>query len=61
MLPDLLLTTATLLARSRVPLPDWIVVAWLILLGLSACCASREIDRPYGRVYAPGALWADGV
>jgi transposase-like protein len=47
-----LLTTGTPLARSSVPLPDWVVIAWLILLGLSAWCAARETDHSYDRVYA---------
>jgi len=47
-----LLTTGTPLARSRLPLPDWVVIAWLIVLGLPAWCACRETDRSYGRVYA---------
>ena len=47
-----MLTTGTPLARSRLPLPEWVVIAWLIVLGLSACCASRETDQPYERVYA---------
>jgi transposase len=47
-----LLTTGTPLARSGVPLPDWIVIAWLIVLGLPAWCASRETDHSYERVYA---------
>lgn len=47
-----LLTTGTPLARSRLPLPDWVVIAWLIVLGLSAWCASRETERSYDRVYA---------
>jgi transposase-like protein len=46
-----LLTTGTPLARSRVPLPDWVVIAWLIVLGLPAWCACRETDEPYDRVY----------
>jgi transposase-like protein len=46
------LTTGTPLARSRLPLPDWVVIAWLIVLGLSAGCACRETDRSYDRVYA---------
>jgi transposase-like protein len=40
-----MLTTGTPLARSRLPLPDWVVIAWLIVLGLSAKCASRETAR----------------
>jgi transposase len=40
------------LARSRLPLPDWVVIAWLIVLGLPAWCAARETDRAYDRVYA---------
>jgi transposase-like protein len=47
-----LLTTATPLARSSVPLPDWLLIAWLIVLGLSAWCAAREMGQPYERVYA---------
>jgi len=47
-----MLTTGTPLARSRLPLPDWVVIAWLIVLGLSAKCASRETARSYDRVYA---------
>jgi transposase-like protein len=47
-----MLTTGTPLARSRLPLPDWVVIAWLIVLGLSAGCACRETDRSYDRVYA---------
>jgi transposase-like protein len=31
----IMLTTGTALARS-LPLPDWVVIAWLIVLGLSA-------------------------
>lgn len=47
-----MLTTGTPLARSRLPLPDWVVIAWLIVLGLSACCASQETQQPYDRAYA---------
>lgn len=47
-----LLTTSTLLARSRVPLPDWVVAAWLVMLGLSSWCAARETGQPYDAVYA---------
>jgi transposase-like protein len=47
-----LLTTGTPLARSRVPLTHWVIVAWLIALGLSAWCAARETGEPYARVYA---------
>jgi transposase-like protein len=50
-----LLTTGTPLARSSIPLPDWVVIAWLIVLGFSAWCASRETDQPYDGVYA--LLW----
>jgi hypothetical protein len=50
-----LLATGTPLSPSPVPLPDWVVIAWLIALGLSAWCASRETDQPYARVYA--LLW----
>jgi len=46
-----MLTTGTPLARSRLPLPDWVVIAWLIVLGLSACCAARETHQAYDRVY----------
>lgn len=46
-----LLTTATPLAYSRVPLPHWLVVAWLIALGLSAWCAAHETGAPYARTY----------
>jgi hypothetical protein len=31
-----MLTTGTPLARSRLPLSDWVVIAWMIVLGLSA-------------------------
>jgi hypothetical protein len=37
---------------SRVSLTDWVVITWLIVLGLPAWCASRETDQPYDRVYA---------
>jgi transposase-like protein len=47
-----MLTTGTPLARSRLPLADWVVIAWLIVLGLPAGCASRETERSYDRVYA---------
>jgi transposase-like protein len=47
-----MLATGTPLAGSRVPLPDWVVIAWLIVLGLSAWCAARETGQPYDRVYA---------
>jgi transposase-like protein len=47
-----MLTTGTPLARSRLPLPDWVVIAWMIVLGLSAGCASHETARSYDRVYA---------
>jgi transposase-like protein len=47
-----LLTTGTPLSGSRVLLTDWVVIAWLIVLGLPARCASRETDQPYDRVYA---------
>jgi transposase-like protein len=50
-----MLTTGTPLARSRLPLPDWVVIAWLIVLGLASWCASRETDQPHERVYA--LLW----
>jgi transposase-like protein len=40
-----MLTTGTPLARRRLPLPDGVVIAWLIVLGLSAKCASRETAR----------------
>jgi hypothetical protein len=35
-----------------VALPDWVVVAWLTVLGLSARCAARETGQPYDPVYA---------
>jgi transposase-like protein len=47
-----MLTTGSPLARSRLSLPDWVVIAWLIVLGLSAGCAGRETERSYDRVYA---------
>jgi transposase-like protein len=47
-----MLTTGTPLARSRLPLSDWVVIAWMIVLGLSAGCASRETARSSDRVYA---------
>jgi transposase len=47
-----LLTTGTPLARSRVPLTHWVIVAWLIALGLAAWCAARETGEQYARVYA---------
>jgi len=47
-----LLTSGTPLARSGVSLPEWVVTAWLIVLGLSAWCAARETDHPYEPVYA---------
>jgi transposase-like protein len=50
-----LLTTGTPLSGSRVSLTDWVVIAWLIVLGLSAGCARRETDQPYDRVY--GLMW----
>jgi transposase-like protein len=46
-----MLMTGTPLARSRLPLSDWVVIAWLIVLGLPAWCACRETDRSYDRVY----------
>jgi transposase-like protein len=46
-----MLTTGTPLARSRIPLPDWVVIAWLIVLGLSAWCAARETQQAYDHVY----------
>jgi transposase-like protein len=46
-----LLTTGTPLSGSRVSLTDWVVIAWLIVLGLPAWCASRETEQPYDRVY----------
>jgi transposase-like protein len=45
-------STGTPLSRSCVPLPGWVVIAWLIVLGLSSWCAAREIYQPYDRVYA---------
>lgn len=33
------------------PLPDWVVIAWLIVLGLSAWCAARETQQAYDQVY----------
>jgi len=50
-----LLTTSTPLSGSRVPLSDWVVIAWLIVLGLSSWCAARETEQPYDRVY--GLMW----
>jgi transposase-like protein len=47
-----MLTTGTPLARNWLPLPEWVVIAWLIVLGLSAWCAARETQQPYERVYA---------
>jgi transposase-like protein len=47
-----LLTTGTPLARSRIPLPDWVVIAWLIVLGLSSWCAARETQQAYDQVYS---------
>jgi transposase-like protein len=47
-----LLTTGTPLARSRLTLPDWMVMAWLIVLGLPAWCICRETDRSCDWVYA---------
>jgi hypothetical protein len=32
----LLLTAGTPLARSRIPLSDWVTIAWLIVLGIAA-------------------------
>jgi transposase-like protein len=46
-----LLTTGTPLARGRVPLPDWVVIAWLMALGVSGWCAARETEHAYDRVY----------
>ena len=46
-----MLTTCTPLARSCIPLPDWVVIAWLIVLGLSAWCAARETQQAYDQVY----------
>ena len=37
-----LLTTGTLLSRSRVPLSVWLTAAWLICLGESARRCARE-------------------
>jgi transposase-like protein len=50
-----LLTTGTPLSGSRVPLPDWVVIAWLIVLGLASWGAARETQQPYDRVY--GLMW----
>ncbi len=47
-----LLTTGTPLAYSRVPLTDWVTIAWLIALGLSAWCCAGETGQRYARVYA---------
>jgi transposase-like protein len=47
-----MLTTGTPLARSRLPLSDSGCVRWMIVLALSAGCASRETARSYDRVYA---------
>jgi transposase-like protein len=47
-----MLATGTPLAGSRMPLPDWVVIAWLIVLGLASWCAARETGQPYDRVYA---------
>ena len=40
-----LLTTGTPLARSRVPLTDWVIIAWLIALGMSAWCCAGETGQ----------------
>jgi transposase len=47
-----LLTTGTPLARSHLLLPDWVVIAWMIVLGLSAWYTCRETQRSYDRIYA---------
>ena len=50
-----LLTTGTLIARSRVPLMTWLRAAWLICLGESARRCARETGLHYARAYA--LLW----
>jgi hypothetical protein len=36
---------STPLARSRVPRPDRVVIAWLLVLRVSGWCAAREMDH----------------
>jgi len=50
-----LLTTGTLLARSRVPLTVWLCAAWLTCLGESARRCARETGIHYAGAYA--LLW----
>ena len=47
-----LLTTGTVLSRSRISLSVWLCAAWLICLGESARRTARETGLSYDRAYA---------